>query len=102
MDAAVARCDQRIVGDLDIVQLDVVGRGVERMLGFGHPRLCSLERGIGAIQLLPALVQEFLGLDALLHRVGGAVDFLFCQENLSILLGYVGISFVDGTLRLRT
>ena len=44
LDAAVARRDQRIVGDVDLVEFDVVRRGVERVLGLADPGLRGLQR----------------------------------------------------------
>ena len=37
LDAAVARRDQRVIGDLDAIEFDVVRRRVERMLGIRSP-----------------------------------------------------------------
>ena len=66
-----------------VVEFDVVGRRVERVFGFRHPRLRGIQRGIGAIELLPALIEQFLGLDALLHRVNGAVHSCWASKHLA-------------------
>ena len=95
LDAAVARRDQRVVGDLDAVELDVVRGGVERMLELDHPQVCGVERRVGAIELLLPLIHHFLGLKAFLHQDGGAVEFLLRQQRLRFLLRHIGVRFVD-------
>ena len=66
LDAPLARREQRIVGDLDAVELHVMGSGVERTLEFDHPQLRGAERCLGPVQLLLSLVHDFLGLESLL------------------------------------
>ena len=100
LDAAVFRRDQRIVGDVDRIELDVVRARFERVLGFGHPGLCGFQGRIGAVQLLLTLVLHFLGLGAPLYEVGGAIEFLLRQQHLAGLLDDVGIGFFDRLLRL--
>ena len=100
LDAAVARRDQAVVGYFDRIEFDVMGRRVERVLGFRDPKLRRIQRRIGAIQLLPPLIEQFLGLDALLHRVNGAIHFLLGQKHLRLLLRDIGIGFVDGLFGL--
>ena len=71
----------------------------ERMLSFDHPGLCGFQGRIGTVQLLLTLVHYFFGLAALLHKVSGAIHFLLCEQNLTGLLGDVGVGFLDGFLR---
>ena len=100
LDAALARGDQRIVGDLDAVKLHVMGRGVERMLKRDHPQLRGAERCLGPVRLLLSLVHDFLGLEPFFRQIGGAVVLLLCQQHLTFLLGNVSVGFLDRPLRL--
>jgi hypothetical protein len=68
LNAPLARRDQRIVGDLNAVELHIVGGGVERVLEFDDPQICSVERGLGTIELLLPLIHHFLGLKSFCTR----------------------------------
>ena len=103
--AALARRDQRIVGDLNAVELHIVCGGVERVLEFDNPQICGAEGGLGAIELLP-LIHYFLGLKSFLHQIGGAIVFLLSKQRLRLLLLHIGFRFLDRAaclldLRLR-
>ena len=50
LDAALSRRDERIVGDVDLIEFDIVGRGIERPLGLADATALPLQRGIGAIE----------------------------------------------------
>ena len=69
--------------------------GIERMLEFDHPHRRCIKRGVGAVQLLLPLIQDFLGLEPFLHQSDGAVDFLLREQDLGFLLRHIGVCFVD-------
>ena len=72
LNPAVARRDQRVVRNIDGVELHVVRSRVKRVLGLDFPRLRGTQRRPGAIQLLLALIQDFLRLKAFLSKRDGA------------------------------
>ena len=79
----IAGGDERIVGDIDRVELHVVRSRVKRVFGFDLPRLRGTQRRSGAIQLLLALIQDFLRLKAFLSKRDGAVEVLG-QQHLAV------------------
>ena len=96
----VARRDERIVGDVDLVEFDVVGGGVERALGLADAIVRRVERGDGAIEGLPALVEQFVGGEAARDQRAGAVELLLRERDLGRLLLDVGARLIEALLRL--
>ena len=69
LDAPLARRDQRIVGDLDVVEFHVMGSGVPAHAGDPITlQLRGAERCLGPVQLLLSLVHDFLGLGFLFRQ----------------------------------
>lgn len=101
LDAAESRRDQGVVGDIDLVQFDVVSRGVERALGFADAGVGRVQQSDGAVQGLPALIQKFLCGVAARDEGGRAFDFLLSESDLSLLLHDVGVRFIKRLARLQ-
>ena len=81
LDAAVLRRDKRIVGDVDLVELDVVGRGVERALGLRRrERWRAPESGGRAVEGLLALVEQFVGRVAVRDERGSCGRISCCAS----------------------
>ncbi len=100
LDAPVARRDERIVGDVDLVELDVVRGRVERPLGFADAVVGGVERGLRAVEGLPALIEQFVGGEAARDQRVGAVELLLRERDQGLLLLDVGVRLVEALLRL--
>ena len=54
---------------------------LERVLGLGDPRSGGVQRGVGGIELLLALVEQFAGRVAAVPQVFGALELLVRQAR---------------------
>ena len=100
LDAAVSRGDERVVGDVDLVEFDIVRGGVERPRGFADTVIRHGERGIRATERLPALVEQFVGGEAARDQRVGAVELLLREGDLGRLLHDIGARLIKALLRL--
>ena len=84
LDASVARRDERVVGDVDLVEFDVVRRRRRCARSASPTRsLRGAERGGGAVERLPALVEKFVGREAARDERAGAVELLLRERDLA-------------------
>ena len=97
LDAAVARRDQRVVGNLDAIEFYVVGCRVERMLEFDDPQVCRAKRRVGAVQLLLPLIQDLLGCEAFCTRVAARSNC--CCARRTCVFCCVTLAFASSTAR---
>jgi hypothetical protein len=56
LNAALARRNERIVGDLNAVGLNIVGGGIERMLECDDPQIGGVERGHAVVEASPSAI----------------------------------------------
>jgi hypothetical protein len=104
LDAPVARRDERIVGDIDLVKFRVVGRRVDRAIGHADAILGGVERGDRAIERLQTLVEQFVGGEASHDQRVGSIELLLRERHLGRLLRDVRARLVEtlpGLLNLR-
>ena len=101
LDAAVARRHERVVGDIDAVELHIVLGGIERMLGLADLGDCRVLRGDGTIHLLLALIEGLLRHIAFRHQELRAAKLLLCEKRLALLLLNRGVRFIERLLRLK-
>ena len=86
MDGAGPRRHQRVVGDVDLIQRDVLRGGRERLrCRCGLCDIC-IDGGDGAVQSLPSLVEHLTGLEIRLYQRISAVKLLLGQHHLRSLL----------------
>ncbi len=100
LDASGFWRDQRIVGDLDLVEARIVFGCFQHMPGNQNPGIRRVKSGNRTIELLLTLIGDFLRGPAVLQKRAGAVHFLFRELSLCFLLDQVGLGFVDRTLGL--
>ena len=100
LDAAVARRDQRIVGDIDLIEFDVVGRGVERMFGLADAGVGGVQKRRAPFERLPALVQNFVGRVAARDERSRRGRSPAAPAAPALLLHDIGIRLLEAALRL--
>ena len=100
LNAPVAWRDERIVGDVDLVELDVVRSRVERPLDLADAGVGGVERGLRAGEGLAALIEKFVGGEAARDQRVRAVELLLRERDQGFLLLDVGVRLVQALLRL--
>ena len=91
---------KRVVGDVDAEELDLVLGRSEGVLSLQDAGRGGMQRGGGAVELLPSLIEQFLRRIASLKEVAGTVELLLRQLDLCLLLLLQRARFVDRALRL--
>jgi hypothetical protein len=99
LNAPFARRDQRVVGDVDMIVLDVVRSGVERPFGFADAIVGGVECGDGRVECLLAPVGQLVGGEAARDQRVGAVEFLLRERGLGLLLLDIGARVIEALLR---
>ncbi len=100
LDATDGRRDQRIVRDIDLVKLDVVARGVERILGLSDAGVGGVQKRERAIEGLPSLVEQLVRRVAARDEGRRAIDLLLRQRRLRLLLYDIGVRLLQAALGL--
>ena len=74
--------------------------GVQRPLGLADAIVRRLKRGDRPVERLPALVQELVGGETLLHQRAGAVELLLGERQLGLGEVDVGVRLFEAMLSL--
>ena len=93
-DPAIARRDERVVGDFTLQFRIVVGR-VERVLSFCYAFLRGQLAGYRPLKRLLTLVEDFLRHPAILQQRLGSIHLLLGENDLRVRLIGVGTGFGD-------
>ena len=83
LNSALARGNERIVGDIDLIELNVMTGRVERLFVFAYAMVRRLERGNGPIEGLPALVQQLVCGKATPNQRTGTVELLLRESSVA-------------------
>ena len=98
LDAAVSRRAERVIGNVDFVQLNILLSRIEGALGYCHPEVRRVQSRGRRIDLLSTLIEQFRSRMSSLHQRLSAVELLLCQRQLALLLRHVGASLIECTL----
>ena len=71
------------------------------VFGLSHAGGGGIERSRSAVELLPPLIEQFLGGIAPLEKITGAIQLLLRQCDLRLPLFPRRARFIDGSLRLQ-
>ncbi len=77
-----------------------MGRGVDRAVGLADAIVRGAERGDGAVEGLPTLVEQFVGGVAARDQRAGSIELLLRERHLGRLLHDVGLRLVEALLGL--
>ena len=96
----MARRHERVVGDVHLEQLGVVRGCLLGMLSLGSLACPARSAACAAVQLLGALIEQFVRGPTLLNEILRALEFLLRELLLRLELYDVVVRFIDSLFSL--